>query len=97
MENGKRIVDKSVDKWTTYSFLHFSVHKNALFDEKERVMFKVVKLRTLLSAAGVLLAVAVITVGVTLGVRAKEARAAFSPLPKPTVVSTRDTAAPTPG
>ena len=49
-------------------------------------MFKVVKLRTLLIAAGVLLAVAVIAVGVTLGVRAKEARAAFSPLPKPTVV-----------
>ena len=49
-------------------------------------MFKVIKLKNLLIWAGAILLVAAITAGILLSVRAKKTQAAFSPLPKPTVV-----------
>ena len=49
-------------------------------------MFKVVKLKSILIAAVAVLLAAAITAGILLSVRAKKTQAAFSPLPKPTIV-----------
>ena len=49
-------------------------------------MFKVIKLKSILIAIAALVLTAAVTVAVVLGARAHNARAAFSPLPKKTVV-----------
>ena len=62
------------------------MHKKGLPVEKEHVMFKVVKLKSLLILLAAILVTAAIVTGVTLGVKSDRAANAFSPLPKKTVV-----------
>ena len=58
------------------------MHKKRLFVEKERFMFKVIKLRNILLVLTAILVTAAIVVGIVIGVRKEKAATAFSPLPK---------------